>query len=262
VNTVITPRNPAAPSPDDDPTGVRALLSGLPEPDPMPAYLVERISASLAAEQAQRAVTFSDASVTPLLDRRRRRSGRLLFALAGAAAAVALIGIVGTNLFRTNATSTASDSAAAAITPGARAAEGVVPPSVSSPSANDKAAAGRSTPAVIQFRLSETRYTRAAFATQASNLRTAQLDQLDRIQPGATYSASVGRIGTTAGLADCLAAVGAGRAQAVRADLAYYEGRPAVIIVATTDGIPTAYVVGRSCSGANATLLHPATRLP
>ena len=36
-----TPRSPfeAASSPEEDPTGVRALLSGLPEPDPMPAYL-------------------------------------------------------------------------------------------------------------------------------------------------------------------------------------------------------------------------------
>ena len=53
---MITPRNPPGDSPEDDPTGVRALLSSLPEPEPMPAYLVDRISASLAAEQASRSL--------------------------------------------------------------------------------------------------------------------------------------------------------------------------------------------------------------
>ena len=53
--TVTTPRHQPGPvRPEDDPTGVRALLSSLPEPGPMPEHLVERISASLAAEQANR----------------------------------------------------------------------------------------------------------------------------------------------------------------------------------------------------------------
>jgi len=47
----------------------------------------------------------------------------------------------------------------------------------------------------------------------------------------------------------------------VRADIAFYEGAPAVIIVATTDGIPMAYAVGRECSLADAALLRPATSL-
>lgn len=50
-------RDPAddgrGPGPDDiDPTGMRAILSALPDPGPMPADLVDRITASLAAEQA------------------------------------------------------------------------------------------------------------------------------------------------------------------------------------------------------------------
>ena len=47
---------PGTPDPDDDPTGMRALLSSLPEPGPMPADLVARITASIAAEQQHRAV--------------------------------------------------------------------------------------------------------------------------------------------------------------------------------------------------------------
>ena len=35
---------------EHDPTGMRALLCGLPDPEPMPDDLVARISAALAAE--------------------------------------------------------------------------------------------------------------------------------------------------------------------------------------------------------------------
>lgn len=85
-----------------DPTGVRALLSSLPDPGPMPADLVSRINASLAAETAARA-TGSDSSggdepaaappQTPAAgvislseQRRRRRPARTISLLAGAAA--------------------------------------------------------------------------------------------------------------------------------------------------------------------------------
>jgi hypothetical protein len=70
------PHIPVEP-PDDDPTGVRALLSGLPEPAPMPGYLVERINASLNAAQSQRAASFSGERVTPLVATSRRRPGRV-----------------------------------------------------------------------------------------------------------------------------------------------------------------------------------------
>ena len=252
MSTLITPRDPVGPSPDDDDaTGVRALLSSLPEPGPMPAYLAERISASLAAEQSQRTDLSSSTSVTPLLPTRRRRPGRLLFAIAGTAAAVVLIGAVGINQLSTNQPTAATDSAAAAITSGSREAGGAAP------QAGDKAVAGEGlSQASIQIRLSAIRYTEADFVTQARTMRDATFDS---IQPMAT---GVGVIGTAAGLSDCLTAIGAGGAQTVRADIALYDGHPAVIIVATTDGIPTAYAVGRDCSRTDAALLRPATALP
>jgi len=183
----------------------------------MPAYLVGRISASLAAEQAQRAGVSSGASVTPLLASTRRRPGRLLFAIAGAAAAVVLIGVVGSNLLTTNQSTTASDHAAAVLTSGSREASGATPPT-----ANPKAAAGSaSAPASIQIRLSDVRYTQADFVTQARALRGATFDP---IQPLAPTSARVGSIGTAGGLTGCLSAIGAGGAQLVRADLAFYRG--------------------------------------
>jgi len=242
-------------SPDGDPTGVRALLSALPEPDPMPAHLVERINVSLAAEQAQRAARTSSRWVTPLLTNARRRPGRLLSAIAGAAAAVALVAVVVGNMLTVNQPTTISGSAAIATTSPAREARGGAPMG-----ANDKAAADRATPpSLVQIRLSGTRYTQVDFVTQAQTLRAARLDPLS---PMAGEASDVGPAGTTLGLTECLSAIGAAGAQLVRADVAFYEGQPAVIIIATSDGKPTAYVVGRQCSRADATVLRPATPLP
>jgi hypothetical protein len=255
VNTVSKPHLPVEPasSPDDDPTGVRALLSGLPEPDPMPAYLVERINASLNAERSQRAASFTGGLVTPLVATSRRRPGRVLFAIAGAAAVV-LVAVVGTNLFRINQQA-ASPTSAAAIASADHGASSPAPPGAYAKAAPDAA----STPALIQIRVSGTRYTKANFANQA---RTLSSVVFGTSAPKAAESLAAGRMDTEAGLSDCLRAVGVIDAKMVRADLAFYEGAPAVIIVATTNDGPMAYAVGRECSLAGAAVLHPATPLP
>jgi hypothetical protein len=259
VNTLIRPHIPSSSEPtrDDDPTGVRALLSSLPDPDPMPKHLVDRINASLAAEQAQRATSFSGASVTPLLATARRRRARLLFAIAGAAAAVAVIAVVGSNMFTSHQNNTITSSATVASTAGAGEASAGVPPT-----AADKAPplAGRATtPSLVEIGQSGTRYTQADFVTQAETLRHSTLGP---IQPQTAQSPSVGPAGTTVGLRECLSAIGAAGAQVVRADVAFYEGQPAMIIVATSNGVPMAYAVGRQCSGTDAAVLRPATPLP
>ena len=191
--------------------------------------------------------------MTPLLAVARRRPGRFLFAFAGAAAAVALVAVGGSNLLRANQSASDGASVAAAITSGAREANGGAPPSVFGKAAPYSA----SSPVAIHIRMSEVRYTQADFVTQARTLRS-----VAQTQPLAPPSPGVGPVGTTSGLTDCLSAIGAGGAQAVWADLAFYEGVPAVIIVATVDGIPTAYVVGHECSRGNAALVRPATPLP
>jgi len=272
VRTLIT-HHPVGPSPDDDPTGVRALLASLPEPDPIPAYLIERINVSLAAEQAQRAATSparsSGASVTPLLTAARRRPGRFLFGLAGVAAAVALVGVVGNGLL-TDQSSVETNSAGAAISSAdqeGRAGATLGTDQGAGGSSTDKGGkdtAGGGAPylassPVISFEQSGTRYTQADFVTQVQTMSRVAPDTSPN---SVTGSATAGPIGTTAGLTSCLGQIGAGSAQLVRADLASYDGQPAVIIVATTDGIPTAYVVGRGCSGTDAALLRPATPLP
>jgi hypothetical protein len=252
VSKPHVPFGPAS-SPDDDPTGVRALLSGLPEPEPMPSYLVERINASLTTEQSQRASQFSGAVVIPLTRTSRRRPGRLLFAIAGAAAVV-LVAVAGGSLLKINQPTASTAHVASALTPADRAAGSPAPPGT------DKAVPdAASAPALIQIRVSGTKYTKAGFATQAKTLSRAEFgpSQLkEATSPGA------GPMDTEAGLTDCLRAVGVMDAKMVRADLAFYEEVPAVIIVATTNGVPTAYALGRGCSLASAPVLHPATPLP
>lgn len=252
---MVKPRIPlvSAASPDEDPTGVRALLSALPEPEPMPEHLVARINASLAAEQTQRALP-SGSGVTPLLGARRRRPGRVLLALAGVAAAVTLIAVVAGNLLLRSQPATITSSAARDSTSSSREASPEQPLS-----AGDKAAAGpAASPLPVQIRSSNTRYTRAAFVAQARSLQDAVIDHT---QQGAVKSSALGAAGTATGLVKCLGTIGAGGAQVVRADVALYEGQPAVIIVATTDGVPVAFAVGRQCSPADAAILHPGTRL-
>jgi hypothetical protein len=253
---VITPHNPdvPAPSPDDDPTGVHDLLSSLPQPDPMPGYLVERINASLAAEQALRAAGRSAASVTPLLAGTRRRPGRLLVAIAGAAAAIALFAVVGTNLIRTGQ-SPISGTAAAPVPPSARAAAGSAPQGLQDQASSAPPPAAK--PTLVQIRVSETRYTQAGFVTQARALLA-----MDQVRLSPAESAYAGPVGTAPGLTDCLSVIGAAGAQLVRADLAFYDGRPALIIVATTNGVRSAYAVERQCSRVGAAVLRPATPLP
>jgi len=249
------------------------LLFGLPEPEPMPDYLVARITASLAEAQAQHAASLPGGSVTPLvagpqLLRTRRRPARVLFAIAGVAAAMALVAVLGGNLFKTTEAGSAT-SAAAGLSSSPGEAAGAQPPSA----APDGVAADKSTtdrlaaPLLIQIRESTTLYTRAGFATQARTLRNAAFGPTQApalagpTQATATASGGLEGVGTTAGLTACLHAVGVGGAQVVRADLAFYEGAPAVIIVATTDGIPTAYAVRRDCSPKDAGILHPAVAL-
>lgn len=258
------PHPRASASPDDDPTGVRALLFGLPEPEPMPDYLVARITASLAAAQAQRAAGLQGDKVAPLVAgpqhlRTRRRPARVLFAIAGVAATMALVAVLGGDLFKTTAPDSAT-SAAADLSSSPREVAGAQPPSV----APNKAAADRATsPPLIQIRESTTLYTQAGFATQARTLQDATFGPTPAgpTEARVTKPQGLNLVGKTAGLTACLRAVGVDGAQVVRADLALYDGAPAVIIVATTDGIPTAYALRRDCSPQDAAILHPGVAL-
>ena len=72
----------------------------------------------------------------------------------------------------------------------------------------------------------------------------------------------MGPIATRAGLADCLRALGVDPAADVNADLAFFDGTPAVALVTLRSGHRTAYAVLRTCRTGDAGVLHTATTLP
>ena len=286
MSIVTTPHIPrgSEPSRDDDPTGVHALLSSLPHPDPMPEHLVERINASLAAEQAQRAARMGNDPASPMVTRRAHRPTRLVFAVAGAAAAVVLVAVVSSISFSGSQT-TGTISAAIASTSSSAGNADETAPNADAPTPSGgqldskgqpdpKAPAGESSrsglsaggalgatevpPGVsaLQIRQSGTRYTKADFLGQAVSLHQAAVT-------GALFqsAANVGPASTTDWLRECMSAIGASEIQLVEADIAFYEGRPAVIIVGVAHGAPLAYVVAPQCSHTDPAILRPATSL-
>lgn len=101
---------------EHDPTGVRDLLSGLPDPGPMPQDLVRRIEARLEVEQAHRAApvhplgSHADRVVDLAAERSARRPGRTLTLLGAAAAGLVVTTVALTQVLGDGTTS--SDTAA------------------------------------------------------------------------------------------------------------------------------------------------------
>jgi hypothetical protein len=244
---VTTPRNPSGESPEDDPTGVRALLASLPEPEPMPAYLVERISASLAAEEASRSRGPAGATVSPLV--RRRPVRKMVLGVAGVAAAAATVGLVGTSLLRGAGESSSSAEASMST---ARSTPSALAPQ--SPAGRDGTQGLAATPP-MHIQMSSTRYTRGSFVAQAGALAAAA--PRHPVLPLTAESPGIGPIATPTGLASCLRALGVGKVDDVTADLGFYEGAPAAVIVTVSGSTRTAYAVKRSCSFGDGAVLHP-----
>jgi hypothetical protein len=230
----------------------------------MPSQLVDRINASLAAEQVQRAArtrsTTPSTTVTPLVaSARKRRVGRLSFGIAGAAAAIALFAAVGSGIFNPSQQTTTAARSVASSSAGGNAASRSEADGAQAPDAPSKAeafAGPGAAPTMFEIGHSGTRYTKADFVSQVRTL------QHTRLAPNsAKPSRVVGPAVTAAGLKDCLVAIGASPAQSVRADVASYQGQPAVVIVVTTNHVPLAYAVGPQCSATEPALLRPATAL-
>ena len=247
---------PGPPDPDDDPTGMRALLSSLPDPGPMPDDLVARITASLAEEQERRPVP------RPLHEAmRRHRPVWRTAGLAAAAAAVIALGagslLSGTSpgalgaLFGGAGGDSASSGAAAASAESS--AGGAAAPRADSPS-TDKALA-----VPVSIHHTARAYTSAAFDTQAAALLASPGDQA---APFSAEAPSIGPIGTEIGLRSCLSALATDPYTTATADLGTFDGQPAAVVVLTTATGHTAYAVQRSCSTGHPALLMGPVQLP
>jgi hypothetical protein len=219
---------------------MRELLSSLPDPGPMPADLVARITAALEHERGRSAAPADDARAA-VIHRRWRRPGRRSMALAAAAAAVVLLSVplatgrssgIVSALFGRGDSGTSSSAAKAL-----ESAQGA--PSDSRQNATEGEG-------VVVVYATGAEYTTAHLVGQARALLASGYAAMDST---AAAEAS-GPLGTTAGVRACAAGLGVLSSEPITADLARFDGAPAAILVVGRQPGATAYVVPRSCSRA------------
>ena len=225
---------------EEDPTGMRALLSSLPDPGPMPDDLVDRITASLAAEQAGPALD-------ELAERRRRRLPRRPVLVAAAAAAVVVAG-------------GSPDSAPGCRAPSSprsrppdRPPRTSPPPAGTSPGPSPRhrdqptAAAGPGTEGVVVLHTG-TAYAAAGLAGEASALRDSPAVGAARAKGAAAADDGSSGVSSLAGARACATAIGVPETSAVVVDVATVDDAPAAVVLAEApDGTSTAYAVGLRC---------------
>lgn len=241
---------------DLDPTGMRALLRGLPDPGPMPDDLVDRIHATLSDLPTLDGGSGSSGVSRGTPEPHRpswwaRNGGRAAIAavvlIGGGALASGPLGLLSSVERQSNDSSAAADSSAGRAESYSEDG-GDAGGSTTSP---DLAARRlEATLGDVVVRLTHRDYTAAGLATHyGSTARSPTTPPLTAEAP------SIGPIGTEIGVRSCLAALGLPRESAADVDLGSFDGRPAAILVVTLDGDRTAYAVGRDCTTDTPSLL-------
>jgi hypothetical protein len=252
VNTPPVP--PGRPDPDDlerDPTGIRALLGALPDPGPMPADLVDRINASIAAEQTSRQ---PGAVVVPLAPRRRTWLRAGMAAAAVAAVAVSIPALMST--WGPGGGDTASSFARESVADSAAGGMGAQPPVGTFTSGATGHARASKSVGDIRLQASGTAYTASGLATQARHLS----DTTDQATAPAASLAAAGA--SAARLRECLTALGVDTWAPVAGDVATFEGDPAIVVVVSTDTGQRVYAVSTHCRAADPRVLSGPVALP
>lgn len=248
----------AAPRLDPDVEAhVVALLAAAADVGPMPERFARRIEAALADEVRLRvepgpllAADRDRDVISPLGSHRRQPTSWLAVAAVAAAAAVVAVG--GSAL---HATKRSNGAAAIRDTVSNVSTVSAAPSSPTSTGASAPAT-GVGNP---HIQLSTTAYDAGNLAMGARRLLQGPVTPLD---PLAAEAPTIGPIGTPVGLASCLDALGVTDADAVSADIATFQGRPATVVVVTRAGRSTAWAVERSCSRGAPGILADATPVP
>lgn len=249
-----------------DPTGMRALLRGLPDPGPMPDDLVHRIQASLgeladdhaSAQGGSAPAESQDVSRgTPAAHRPSwlvRNAPRVAVAaivlVGGGALASGPLGLLGSG---DDAMTASSDTAGGASAESGADTPGVAPRSGDDPGALDT----RTTRGAVTVHMSGRSYTAAGLAHQVADLSPSA-----PTVPLTAESPAIGPIGTEIGVRSCLQALGLPHDTAADVDLGQVDGTPAAVLVVTADGERTAYAVRRECTLGNPAVLAGPVPLP
>ncbi|MEO7421327.1 MAG: hypothetical protein ABIU87_02900 [Ornithinibacter sp.] len=229
---------------EHDPTGMRDLLASLPEPGPMPADLVARITASLAQEVrgGTPCIAPSDphagARVFDMPPRRRSR-----WPLIGVAAAV--VGVLG--LGGIISSSVPGGLTAALNLGGGDAAGSADSAAQSAPEAGAGAGSGARAAAVVTW--SGVAYDGEHLGAQAAALGTGS-----GLADPRTASAPAA-VATAEGARSCADGLGIDPDAGLVVDVATFQGRPAAVLLVTQGNAQTAYAVERSCSAQETGLL-------
>lgn len=262
---------------DTDPTGMRALLRGLPDPGPMPDDLVARIQASLGeladgsnertvADEERVPLRAAAASGTGDVPRgtaapRRaswlaRHGSKLAVAavvVVGGGAAVQLVGsdmgIVGGS---TDSSAGSADSGAESLAGSPESAPRAADGDHGSDSEEKAVLPGR-----VVVTMSGRSYTADGLAGEVADPGTET-----PLAPLTAESPGIGPIGTELGVRSCLQALGLPPDGAAEVDLGLVDGDPAAVVVVTSEGERTAYAVRRECSLGNPALIAGPVVLP
>lgn len=216
---------------EHDPTGMRDLLASLPEPGPMPADLVARITASLAQEAA---ATHSPDAVGGARILELPLSRRSPWPLLGVAAAVVgVLGLGGLVL------STAPGGLTAALDLGGRNSDSSAG-SAAQLAPDSSGVEGARSGAVVTW--SGTTYDTSNLASRAAGLMS------DTGAAASSASAVPPSVATPEGARSCADGLGIDPGATLVVDVATFEGRPAAVLLVTQGSVHTAYAVERSCS--------------
>lgn len=225
---------------EHDPTGMRDLLSRLPEPGPMPEDLVARITASLATESRDGGSSAAASSATTagarVLEMPRRR--RSMWPLLGVAAAV--VGVLGLGGI---VASTTPGGLTAALDLGGGEDSAISKDSAGSAAESaPEAGAGSAARGAAIVTWTGTAYEGANLGEQAAALASSSGPSDDSTGSGAAL------VATPQGARSCAEGLGIAPEAGLVVDVATFEGRPAAVLLVTDDGGHSAYAVERSCS--------------
>jgi hypothetical protein len=210
----------------------------------MPGDLVDRIAAALEqeAQTGLGSAASPGAGVVPL---HHRHPWRTALFVAASAAAVLLVALP-------LATGTAPGDLSTLLGRGSTVAGSAADSGHQERAGQPAQGSSGAAAGAVTVRMTGTAYTSAGLASQARALLASSAPQL---QASGLATPAAGSAGASTGVRACADALGIAPEEPITADVADFDGQPAVVLVVGHAAAPTAYVVSSTCSAAPPDLL-------